>query len=105
MPRASSLYLKGTPSLPLPQEAGWKDTIMATPGQVTRFVVRWAPTDIPASTPGPARPTSRSIRAQAVSGYVWHCHIVDHEDNEMMRPDEVAANPSAPRTYVRGVDF
>ena len=19
-------------------------------------------------------------------GYVWHCHILDHEDNEMMRP-------------------
>jgi FtsP/CotA-like multicopper oxidase with cupredoxin domain len=23
-------------------------------------------------------------------GYVWHCHIIDHEDNEMMRPYKVA---------------
>jgi len=26
-------------------------------------------------------------------GYVWHCHIVDHEDNEMMRPFKVIASP------------
>ena len=29
-------------------------------------------------------------------GYVWHCHIIDHEDNEMMRPISVFANPSPP---------
>jgi len=50
MPRTKLLYLKGTPARPLPQEAGWKDTVVVYPGQVTRFVVRWAPTDIPAST-------------------------------------------------------
>jgi hypothetical protein len=25
-------------------------------------------------------------------GYVWHCHIVDHEDNEMMRPYTPVSN-------------
>jgi spore coat protein A len=25
---------------------------------------------------------------------VWHCHILEHEDNEMMRPYEVIAAPS-----------
>jgi FtsP/CotA-like multicopper oxidase with cupredoxin domain len=39
-------YLKGAATPPLPQEAAWKDTVMALPGQVTRFVVRWAPTDL-----------------------------------------------------------
>jgi hypothetical protein len=31
-------------------------------------------------------------------GYVWHCHIIDHEDNEMMRPYNVVANANAVRT-------
>ena len=38
-------------------------------------------------------------------GYVWHCHIVDHEDNEMMRPDSVQPLPNVTRTYVQGVDY
>ena len=31
---------------PLPQETGWKDTVIMLPGQVTRIAVRWAPTDL-----------------------------------------------------------
>jgi hypothetical protein len=38
-------------------------------------------------------------------GYVWHCHIIDHEDNEMMRPTSVKANEGATRTYVQGTDY
>ncbi len=30
-------------------------------------------------------------------GYVWHCHIIDHEDNEMMRPYNVLPMPGALR--------
>ncbi len=37
-------------------------------------------------------------------GYVWHCHIVDHEDNEMMRPTEVMPN-NGTRTYMKGTDY
>jgi spore coat protein A, manganese oxidase len=54
-------------SLPLPAESwetGFKDTVTAYPGQVTRVRVQF-------NTPGQ---------------YMWHCHIVEHEDNEMMRP-------------------
>jgi FtsP/CotA-like multicopper oxidase with cupredoxin domain len=55
----------GSTSLPAePWEAGRKDTVVAYPGQVTRVKARF-------NTPGQ---------------YVWHCHIVEHEDNEMMRP-------------------
>jgi FtsP/CotA-like multicopper oxidase with cupredoxin domain len=38
-------------------------------------------------------------------GFVWHCHIVDHEDNEMMRPTFVVPDPGVIRTYVQGVDY
>ncbi len=97
-------YLQGKPTPPLSQENGWKDTVVAYPGQVTRILVRWAPTELPASTPAaqayfPFDPNSSG------QGYVWHCHIVDHEDNEMMRPDEVEPNPDAKRTFIQGVDF
>jgi hypothetical protein len=37
--------------------------------------------------------------------YVWHCHIVDHEDNEMMRPYAVMPKSGVTRTYVQGVDY
>lgn len=79
-------YLMGNISPPNPEESGWKDTVKVYPGQVTRMVVRWAPTDRVNSSPGinlyPFDPTQGP-------GYVWHCHIIDHEDNEMMRPYKV----------------
>ncbi|UGS37664.1 multicopper oxidase family protein [Capillimicrobium parvum] len=58
------IQLDGDPLLPEPGETGFKDTVIAYPGQVTR------------------------VRAQfdTAGQFVWHCHIVEHEDNEMMRP-------------------
>jgi hypothetical protein len=42
-------------------------------------------------------------------GYVWHCHIIDHEDQEMMRPTSVQLNPDAPapasRSLRRGIEY
>ena len=58
------IQLEGNPTLPRPWETGVKDTVVALPGQVTRIRAHF-------ETPGQ---------------YVWHCHIVEHEDNEMMRP-------------------
>jgi spore coat protein A, manganese oxidase len=53
-----------------PAEAGWKDTVRADPGMVTRIIARF----------------------EGFAGrYVWHCHILEHEDNEMMRPFDVIA--------------
>jgi FtsP/CotA-like multicopper oxidase with cupredoxin domain len=100
--KGKALYLNGKVMPPLPQEAGWKDTVIMFPGQVTRILVRWAPTDIPANTP-PAN-ANFPFDPNGGHGYVWHCHIVDHEDNEMMRPDEVNPNPVT-RTFVKGVDY
>jgi len=50
---------------PEPSESGWKDTIRAHANMVTRFIAKFE------GFPG---------------RYVWHCHVLEHEDNEMMRP-------------------
>lgn len=96
-------FLQGPALAPGAQESGWKDTVMTPPGTVTRFVVRWAPNDTPvgAASSQLAFPFSPA----SGNGYVWHCHIIDHEDNEMMRPDLIDANPAAVRTYVKGLDY
>lgn len=76
-------YLLDGPIKPPAHEDGWKDTIQAYPGQITTIRVRFAPQDAVVSEPGinlfPFNPAAKP-------GYVWHCHIIDHEDNEMMRP-------------------
>jgi FtsP/CotA-like multicopper oxidase with cupredoxin domain len=59
------------------------------PGQVTRIRVRFAPQDVPVSESKPGR-NLFPFDPTAGPGYVWHCHILDHEDNEMMRPYLVA---------------
>ena len=66
------------PTPPAPWETGYKDTVIALPGQVTRVRAKF-------STPGQ---------------FVWHCHIVEHEDNEMMRPYSIDATAGFPRTPV-----
>lgn len=52
---------------PEPSETGFKDTVIAYPGEITRVRAKF---DIPGT-------------------FVWHCHMLDHEDNEMMRPYKV----------------
>jgi FtsP/CotA-like multicopper oxidase with cupredoxin domain len=69
---ATLLPLPGTVTLPQPNELGYKDTVVAYPGQVTRIKARF---DI-------------------AGRYVWHCHIVEHEDNEMMRSFIVGSTPN-----------
>lgn len=61
------VQLAGTPRAPEVWESGFKDTVIAYPGEVTRIKAKF---DI-------------------LGLYVWHCHILSHEDNEMMRPFEV----------------
>jgi len=96
-------FLQGAAIPPLPQENGWKDTVTMYPGQVTRILVRWAPTDLPATTP-PGNATF-TFNPNGGHGYVWHCHIIDHEDNEMMRPTEVIPKSGATRSYIQGIDY
>ncbi|CAI7836155.1 unnamed protein product [Closterium sp. NIES-53] len=55
-------------------ERGWKDTTILPPGHVLTLWTPWYSQD---GTPFPFDPTRGP-------GYVWHCHILEHEDNEMM---------------------
>ncbi len=81
-------FLLGDPIPPEENERGWKDSIISNPGQVTRIRVRYAPQDVPnfAVKPGDNYFPFNPI---AGPGYVWHCHLLDHEDNEMMRPMKI----------------
>ncbi|WP_102124696.1 multicopper oxidase family protein [Deinococcus planocerae] len=54
---------------PPPNERGWKDTVVVYPGEMTRIRMRF----------------------DRAGTYVWHCHILEHEENDMMRPLVVAA--------------
>jgi FtsP/CotA-like multicopper oxidase with cupredoxin domain len=83
-------YLTGTPIPPDPAESGWKDVARAYPGQVLRLLVRWTPSYVPQiRNKSYAGKNLYSFDPTAGPGYVWHCHIIDHEDNEMMRPYKV----------------
>ncbi|HWQ79668.1 MAG TPA: multicopper oxidase, partial [Anaerovoracaceae bacterium] len=84
-------YLTGVPIPPDNNERGWKDTARMNPGQVTRIKVRFAPQNVPVDMVRPGEnlyPFDPSFGP----GYVWHCHILDHEDNEMMRPYRVISS-------------
>jgi spore coat protein A len=84
-----SPYLQGQPAPPPAHEAGWKDTFKMFPGEVTRLMVRFAPQDVTLGAVRPGQdlyPFPAPYSATSGPGYVWHCHILDHEDNEMMRP-------------------
>jgi spore coat protein A len=59
------IHYTGPSIPPEPQERGWKDTVRANPNQVTRIIMKF----------------------DTYTGlYVWHCHILEHEDYDMMRP-------------------
>lgn len=59
---------------PKPTELGYKDTVIALPGMITRLKAKFDRAGL----------------------YVWHCHILEHEDNEMMRPYVVRFNQAMP---------
>jgi len=63
-------YITGPAAPPPAEEMGWKDTVKSMPGEITRVIAKF---DVPPLTTLPAE-------------YVYHCHILEHEENEMMRP-------------------
>jgi spore coat protein A, manganese oxidase len=69
-------YLLGQPIPASESEQGWKDTLITYSRQIVTIRVRFAPQD---GSPFPFDATSGP-------GYVWHCHILEHEDMTMMRP-------------------
>ncbi|MGB6134420.1 MAG: multicopper oxidase [Acidobacteriaceae bacterium] len=68
------LQLEGNPRPPAPNEAGWKDTAVVDPYEVLTILVRF----------------------EGYTGkYVFHCHVAEHEDHDMMRPFQVVAGEPA----------
>jgi cysteine-rich repeat protein len=57
----------GNPQAPAAEEAGWKDTALVGPNQILRVITRFE---------------------DYKGKYAYHCHILEHEDNEMMRQFE-----------------
>jgi FtsP/CotA-like multicopper oxidase with cupredoxin domain len=100
-----SSFTTGATQAPKPYETGWKDTIETPPGFITRILVRWAPQESTNATPGvnqyPIDPTSFPDNVTG-PGYVWHCHIVGHEDHDMMRTLAVVNNWVAGKAYKHG---
>jgi FtsP/CotA-like multicopper oxidase with cupredoxin domain len=78
-------FLTGPVEEPSPRERGWKDTFIAEAGKVTRVLIRFAPQYTPQKDLVPGFNPFPFDSTQG-PGYVWHCHILDHEDNDMMRP-------------------
>ncbi len=70
-----SSFATGPEEPPDPTERGFKDTVKANPGYFTRIRAKF---DLPTGVTAP-------------QSYVHHCHIVEHEDNDMMRPYKVVA--------------
>ncbi len=74
----------GDPIPPNPNELGWKETVPMYPGTVTRFIAKFdlAQAQIePVS--GKVITTPDSPRTGGAE-YVWHCHILEHEEHDMM---------------------
>jgi spore coat protein A len=69
---SGKLQFTGPAVPPAPNEKGWKDTVCANPGEVTRIIARFVP---------------------FTGEYVWHCHMLEHEDYEMMRPYKIIEKP------------
>jgi spore coat protein A len=69
--KPTNIRLIGQPQNPAPDEQGWKDTWVMNPGEVTRVIAKF-------DRPGL---------------YVWHCHILSHEEHDMMRPFYVGTLP------------
>lgn len=65
---------------PRAHRTGLKETVQMHPGEVTRVIMKF---DVP-SIPGVTVP--QSPRFPGYYEYVWHCHILEHEEHDMMRP-------------------
>jgi spore coat protein A len=82
---------------PEPNELGWKETVQMYPGTVTRVIMKF---DLPKIVDSKGNPVnSREIRGFQMpikngqppvsprtggNEYVWHCHILEHEEHDMM---------------------
>ena len=91
-----NIVFTGPARLPDANEKGWKETVRMNPGEVTRVVMRFDLPALPFAQPTsdratlglPAPPTGKIYHE-----YVYHCHILEHEEHDMMRSLIVVGNP------------
>jgi spore coat protein A len=57
---------------PAPEERGWNDVVTANPGEVTHVIARFGEFE--------------GLFNDQTGWYMWHCHMIEHEDHDMMRP-------------------
>jgi len=68
----------GPARLPDANELGWKETVRMNPGECTTIIMRFDVPNVPYKVPVSPRTGGYE--------YVWHCHILEHEEHDMMRP-------------------
>jgi spore coat protein A len=78
---------------PEPDELGWKETVKMHPGEVITVIMKFELPHTPFIVPSSPRVNSQvdpmmgSFNpAKKYHEYVWHCHILEHEEHDMMRP-------------------
>lgn len=70
---------------PDPNYRGWKETVRTNPGEVTRVIMQFTLPKVPFPVPESPR-LKQSYGIRGGHEYVWHCHILEHEEHDMMRP-------------------
>ncbi len=110
---------------PDPTELGWKDTVRVSPLEDTIVALRPLVPQLPFELPNSVRPLNPALPIGATLGfnsmdpqgiptnpvvnqlvnfgweYVWHCHILSHEEMDMMRPQVLALPPVAAEPSLR----
>jgi spore coat protein A, manganese oxidase len=76
----SNFSLAGDPLPPHPNETGWKETVRCNPGEITTVIMQFTLPRLPNAMGDPLSPRTGGHE------YVWHCHILEHEEHDMMRP-------------------
>ena len=74
---------KGSAFAPDQNELGWKETVRMNPGEVTRVLMKFDLPVVPFTVP--ASPRLQNQYGINGAEYVWHCHILEHEEHDMMR--------------------
>jgi len=77
---ARGIHLVGKPMPPDDNELGWKETVRMNPSEVITVIMQFNLPKLPASMGDPKSPRTGGHE------YVWHCHILEHEEHDMMRP-------------------
>ena len=97
-------FVTGPVILPTPYETGWKDTARANRGEVLRLVTRWAPQETASGgvSPGTNQYPIQPVDASTNAWYLWHCHVLGHEDNDMMRKMPMVGLWAANKAYAVG---